>query len=783
LLPVPPDETTPERPRGPERSRVRVVIHGAVQGVGFRPFVFRLALELGLNGWVSNSAAGVVIEAEGREAALREFLLRLESNRPTIAVVQSLEATYLDPLGIVGFEIRESTGGEKSTLVMPDLATCPACLAEVFDSRNRRFRYPFTNCTNCGPRFSIIASLPYDRAATTMGTFTMCPECQREYDDPADRRFHAQPNACHTCGPQLALWSPTGEVLSARDEALMGTAAAIRDGKIVAVKGLGGFHLMVDARNADAVKELRRRKQRAEKPFALMAPSLSVASRYCNATEVEQRLLRSPECPIVLLKRRRRAGDLAADIAPGNPTLGMMLPAMPLHHLLMRELGFPVVATSGNLAEEPICTDEREALQRLAGIADLFLVHDRPILRHVDDSIAREVCGRELLLRRARGFAPLPVEVESPRPALLAVGAHQKNTIAAAVGPQVFISQHIGDLETEGAQAAMRAVIDAFERLYEFAPAAVACDLHPGYASSQYASASGLPVVRVQHHHAHILACMAENRLRPPVLGIAWDGSGMGPDGTVWGGEILRITHDGYERVGHLRKFLLPGNEKAVREPRRVGLALLYELFEDKAIVVDAPSIRAFEPAELATLRTMMDRWLNTPTTTSVGRLFDGFASLLGLRQEMSFEGQAAMELEHAIGDTSEEAALPYEIREEGGRFVLDWGPAVRAVLAKPAPPNLPARFHNMLCEMVVDVAARVGEPHVVLSGGCFQNRYLTERMVARLRAAGHRPYCHQRVPPNDGGIALGQIMAAQPPKDQTSNVPGGSGKDSQHQR
>jgi hydrogenase maturation protein HypF len=780
LLAVSQDASTSDHP---ERSRVRVVIHGAVQGVGFRPFVFRLALELGLNGWVNNSAAGVVIEAEGRTSAVREFLLRLESNRPAIAVVQSLEATFLDPLGIVGFEIRESTGGEKRTLVMPDLATCPACLADVFDPRNRRFRYPFTNCTNCGPRFSIIAALPYDRAATTMGGFTMCPACQREYDDPADRRFHAQPNACHACGPQLALWSPAGTVLAGRDEALMTTAAAIRDGKIVAVKGLGGFHLMVAARNDEAVKELRRRKQREEKPFALMAPSCSEALRYCNATEVEQRLLRSPECPIVLLRRRRRAGELSAAIAPGNPTLGMMLPATPLHHLLMRELGFPVVATSGNLAEEPICTDEREALQRLGGIADLFLVHDRPILRHMDDSVAREVCGRELVIRRARGFAPLPVEVESPLPPLLAVGAHQKNTIAAAVGSQIFLSQHIGDLETEGSRAAFRAVIGAFEQLYDFTPVAVACDLHPGYASTQHASASGLPLVRVQHHHAHILACMAENHLQPPVLGIAWDGSGMGQDETVWGGEILRVTREGCERVGHLRRFLLPGNEKAVREPRRVGLALLYEIFEDKAIVVDAPSIRAFEPAELATLRTMLDRWLNTPFCTSAGRLFDGFASLLGIRQVASFEGQAAMELEYAIADSTEEAALPYAVHEEGGRFVLDWGPAVRAVLAKPAPPNLPARFHNMLCEMAVEVAAKVGEPNVVLSGGCFQNRYLTERMVARLRAAGHRPYWHQRVPPNDGGIALGQIMAAQHHEDQTSNVPSSTGKATQHQR
>jgi hydrogenase maturation protein HypF len=760
--------------------RVRVVIHGAVQGVGFRPFVFRLALELGLNGWVNNSAAGVVIEAEGREPAVREFLLRLDSNRPAIAVVQSLEATFLDPVGIVGFEIRESTGGEKRTLVMPDLATCPACLADVFDARHRRFRYPFTNCTACGPRFSIIESLPYDRDATTMSGFVMCAECEREYHDPGDRRFHAQPNACHACGPQVALWDPAGAEIAVRDEALLATTAALRAGKIVAVKGLGGFHLMVDARNDGAVKELRLRKRREEKPLALMAPSFSEALRYCSATEVEQRLLRSPECPIVLLRRRTRAQDLSAAIAPGNPTLGMMLPGTPLHHILMRELGFPVVATSGNLSEEPICTDEREALERLAGIADLFLVHDRPILRHVDDSVVREVCGRGLVLRRARGFAPLPIQVEGELAPVLAVGAHQKNTIAAAVGSQVFISQHIGDLETEGSHQAFRAVISAFEHLYEFSPKAVACDLHPGYMSTQHANLLGLPLVRVQHHHAHILSCMAENQLQPPVLGIAWDGSGMGDDGTVWGGEFLRVTSEGYARIAHLRQFLLPGHEKAVREPRRVALAILFEIFGDEAIVVDAPPVLALSPAELATLRTMLERQLNSPITTSAGRLFDAFASLLGVRQVASFEGQAAMELEYALAGSTEEAALPYAVREEGGRLVLDWEPAVRAVLAKPAPPNLPARFHNMLVEMAVDVAARVGEPNVVLSGGCFQNRYLTERMVARLRAAGHRPYWHQRVPPNDGGIALGQIMATKQYKDQAIDVSRGTGKDSQ---
>ena len=674
----------PATPPFPNPGRVRVALHGAVQGVGFRPFVFRLAQELDLSGWVNNTAAGVVVEAEGPEPALRELLRRLETDKPSIAIIQSLEATFLDPTGRAGFTIRESEGGEARTLVMPDLATCAACVTDIFEPGNRRYRYPFTNCTHCGPRYSIIAAVPYDRAATTMRGFTMCPDCEAEYHDPANRRFHAQPNACPVCGPQLALWRPDGAEMAARDQALLGAVAAIREGKIVAVKGLGGFHLLVDARNDEAVKELRSRKQRDEKPFAIMAPTFERALRSCFANDVERRLLRSPESPIVLLRRRREVREIAPSVAPGNPNLGVLLPYTPLHHLLLRELDFPVVATSGNLAEEPICTDEREALRRLAGIADLFLVHDRPILRHVDDSIVREAAGRELVLRRARGFAPLPVEVEAEMLPGLAVGAQQKNAVALGTGRNVFLSQHIGDLETEASQQAFRDVILSLQGLFEASPTTIACDLHPDYVSTQYATTQGLPVVKVQHHHAHLLACMAENQLRPPVLGIAWDGSGMGEDGTVWGGEFLRVTSDGFERVAHLRPFLLPGNEKAVREPRRAALGVLFEIFGDEAIVVESPTVRAFAPAELATLRTMLQRWLNSPLTSSAGRLFDAFASLLGVRQLASFEGQAAMELEYALGDATEEAALPFAVQGQGNRLVLDWEPAVRAVLAEP---------------------------------------------------------------------------------------------------
>jgi hydrogenase maturation protein HypF len=472
-----------------ETVRLRVVIRGAVQGVGFRPYIYRLATEMGLAGWVNNSSSGVFIEVEGPQPKLAEFLCRVEREKPAISFIQSLESTYLDPVGFTGFEIRASVGGEKTALVMPDVATCPECRAEIFDSSNRRYQYPFTNCTNCGPRFTIIESLPYDRPATTMKGFVMCGACREEYENPAYRRFHAQPNACPECGPRLELWTREGAVVATLNDALQHAADAIRAGRVLAVKGLGGFHLMVDARNEDAVRTLRQRKHREAKPLAMMVPSLAMIERDCEVSAAEARMLTAPESPIVLLRKKPCADvNLAPNVAPANPYLGVMLPYTPLHHLLMAELGFPVVATSGNLSDEPICIDEREALERLRGIADDFLVHNRPILRHVDDSIVRIVMGRELVLRRARGFAPLPVMLASDLPAALGVGAHQKNTIAtSAWGRQVFVSQHIGDLETTQAFGAFERVIDSFAKLYEQQPAVIACDLHPNYMSTEYA--------------------------------------------------------------------------------------------------------------------------------------------------------------------------------------------------------------------------------------------------------------------------------------------------------
>jgi hydrogenase maturation protein HypF len=808
----------------PEPARLQIRLHGAVQGVGFRPFVFRLATQLALHGWVTNSPQGVSIEVEGPEPSLRQFLLRLEAERPPHSFIQGLESSWLDPAGYGSFEIRPSeSAGARTALVLPDIATCPDCLREILDPANRRYRYPFTNCTHCGPRFSIIEALPYDRANTSMKRFTQCPLCQTEYDNPLDRRFHAQPNACPACGPHLELWDFAGTRLSLRHEALLGAAQAIRQGRILALKGLGGFHLMVAAGDDKAVQRLRERKRREEKPFALMFPSIEQIKACCQVDELEERLLRSPESPIVLL--RRRSSALPASVAPGNPYLGVMLPYTPLHHLLLAELGQPLVATSGNLSDEPICIDEHEALSRLGGIADCFLVHDRPIVRHVDDSIARIMLGRELLLRRARGYAPLPVllprrghaaaEEESRTdvipagsaqpaaaepPVILAVGAHLKNTVALAAGAQVFISQHIGDLENEPALAAFHHVIDDLQKLHGVAPALLAADAHPDYLSTRFARRRGLPVVNVQHHYAHVLACMAENELAPPVLGVAWDGTGYGLDGTIWGGEFLKVDERTFQRVGHLRTFPLPGGERAVKEPRRVALGILHELFGDAVFAMnDLAPLRAFQPQELSLLRQTLAKRINSPLTSSVGRLFDAVASLAGLRQTMRFEGQAAMELEFALEgiDTAEAYPLPvceprpeYAAREPPGPavgvqrgkdeaetrnpaskappfsgLILDWAPLVRAVLAEVAAGSpvglISARFHNALVEAVVEMARRSGERRVVLTGGCFQNKYLAERAVHRLQEAGFRPYWHQRVPPNDGGVALGQAVAA----------------------
>lgn len=782
---------SPPAPAG-TTHRLRIEIHGAVQGVGFRPFVYRLASELQLSGWVLNDTRGVFIEVEGPHPDLLAFVQRLPVEHPPAALIHTLTTAWLPANGDSGFTIRHSEDrGAPTALVLPDLGTCPDCLAEVFAAGDRRHTYPFTNCTNCGPRFTIVEALPYDRPNTTMRRFTMCPACQTEYEDPHNRRFHAQPNACPVCGPQLALWQATvtaapDAVSAARVEianlatgpaALTAAAAALAAGQIVAVKGLGGFHLMVDARSETAVARLRERKQRPRKPLALMVRDLAQADQLCQVTPAAAALLAGPQAPIVLLPRWPDAG-VARSIAPGHPTLGIMLPYTPLHHLLLAAVEFPLVATSGNLSDEPICIDEQEAVVRLGAIADLFLVHDRPIVRHADDSVAWVLDDRPRLLRRARGFAPLPVLVKQDLPVILGVGAQLKNTVALSVGRQVFISQHIGDLETPQAIDAFERVIDDFLRLYAVQPVVIAHDLHPDYHATQWARSQGARLVGVQHHHAHLAACLAENQVDGPALGVTWDGTGYGSDGTVWGGEFLLGDAAGFTRVASLRPFRLPGGEAAIHAPARIALALLWELYGDAAFEMDdLPPLQALAAAERRVLAQMLRRQLNTPVTTSAGRLFDGVAALLGLHPRVSYEGEAALALEFAARPYGMDAypvglvAVPPDARgalpaiPDRPALHVDWAPTLEAVVADlrcgADPGIIAARFHQALVAAIVAVAEHVDAGRVALTGGCFQNRLLSERSLKALRQAGFEVLLHRHVPPNDGGISLGQVAVA----------------------
>ncbi|MEJ0097200.1 MAG: carbamoyltransferase HypF [Bauldia sp.] len=754
----------PVHAEGARHERVRLDVRGTVQGVGFRPFVYRRASTLGLAGWVTNTPEGVTVELEGPPESVAIFIREIRATPPPNAVIASITGTALPPDGTAGFEIRPSTlTGPPAASVLPDLATCEECLAETFDPANRRHRYPFTNCTRCGPRYSIVESLPYDRARTTMRAFAMCAACRAEYENPADRRFHAEPIACPACGPQLALWDAAGTLLAGRDDALLAAAQALREGRIVAVKGIGGFHLMVDARNKSAVRRLRERKHRPDKPLAVMFATTDAVAEAAHVSEAEAALLSSRERPIVLL--HSRGGHFVPAVAPGSRLIGAMLPAMPLHHLLLAELGFPLVATSGNRSGEPIVTDEHDAPARLAGIAHLFLVHDRAIVRPLDDSVARIVADRPMLLRRARGYAPAPVAA-AVEPGILALGGHLKAAIALTTTTGVVVSQHLGDLDTPEARDTWDTAVADLVRLHDTKPRLVVHDLHPDYHSTRAAARFGVRTIAVQHHVAHIAAVMAEHGLSPPLLGVAWDGTGYGPDGTVWGGEFIRITRDGWQRVARLRPFRLPGGEAAAREPRRAALGLLFAAFgEDAFAMTDLPPVTAFRPAERATLHIMLERGVNAPVTTSAGRLFDAVAALVGLRQRTTYEGQAAAELEQAAEAT--ETAYAFAVRQgaDGGPLLVDWQPALVALLADvragmPAG-AMAAAFHAGLAGAIAEVAARVGESTVVLAGGCFQNARLTEAAAAALTAAGMRPVWPERVPPNDGGLALGQAWWA----------------------
>jgi len=746
-------------------ERTGIVIRGAVQGVGFRPFVYRLACEMGLAGWVRNAGGRVVIEVEGTHGMIEGFLHSVESDRPTEAVVFATGVSFMEPIGATGFSILDSMGGGDTAAdsLLPDLAPCEDCVRDLFDPANRRHRYAFTHCARCGPRYSLIESLPWDRERTAMKRFSLCPACESEYRDPADRRFHAQTLACPDCGPQMVYWEAERARLAEADEALELAVKALREGKVVAVKATGGFQLLVDARCDIAVRRLRMRKRREAKALAVMVRDLSSARKWCHIDEEEARLLTSSAAPIVLLEALGGEQMIACSVAPGNPRLGVMLPSAPLHHLLLAALGFPVVATSGNRSGEPLCIDDEEALERLGGIADGFLGHDRPIVRPVDDSVVHMVAGGRQVLRRARGLAPLPIRLAVGLPVpILAAGAHLKNAVALGTGDRVFLSQHIGDLNTVEARAVHRRTGWDLAAQLSVVPRDGVRDAHPDFWDDGFTN--GACTARVQHHVAHVAACLAENGLMPPALGIAWDGAGWGTDGTIWGGEFFRMEECSVERVAHLRPFPLPGGALAMVEPRRSALGCGYTIYGDSLFEQPGhhPFLCHFEAEELRLLRRALERGINAPDTSSVGRLFDVVASLLGLRQVTDYEGQAAMDVEFAAADRAATAGL-FGI-SGSDPAVLDWEPVIRGILDDTAagvePGQSAAWFQESLVEAAVAVALREGMETVVLSGGCFQNRRLTERVVRRLREEGFRPYWHRQVPPNDGGIALGQIAA-----------------------
>ena len=744
---------------------------GIVQGVGFRPFVHLLAGRLGLGGWVGNDARGVVIEAEGDGEALARLVDSLGAEAPPLAVIERVSVRELDPRGEGTFRIAGSQGGaRRSALVSPDVATCPDCLAEIADPAARRYRYPFTNCTNCGPRFTITTAVPYDRPNTTMAAFPMCADCAAEYADPFDRRFHAQPICCPACGPQLALHYPDGRLHPVTDP-LAEAAARLRAGEIVAVKGLGGYHLAVLAGDEPAVARLRERKHRDDKPFAVMVADIAAAGRAGAVGPEERALLTDPARPVVLLERRAGAA-IGPSVAPGNRRLGVMLPYTGLHHLLAAEVGEAFVLTSGNLSDEPIAHEDNDARHRLAEIADAFLTHDRPIHSRVDDSVTRVFRGREIVLRRSRGYAPRPVALpwEFPRP-VLACGAELKHTFSLGTGHHAFLSHHIGDLENYETWRSFRSGVEHFERLFDVRPEVLAHDLHPEYLSTKYAldreeeAADGLTLTGVQHHHAHVAACLADNGETGPVIGVAFDGLGWGPDGTLWGGEILVADLAGFERVGHLETVAMPGGVAAIREPWRMAAAWLDAAY--------GPGI----PEELDVRSRHADHWddvcrlarsgVSSPVTSSAGRLFDAVSALCGIRDVIRYEGQAAVELEQRA-DPAEAGSYPLPV-DEGSVLRLRARDLVRAAaedLRRGAPVGaVAARFHRGLAGGVVAacraVRAERGLDTVACSGGVFQNALLLGLVVDGLEADGFRVLLHSRVPPNDGGISLGQAACA----------------------
>jgi hydrogenase maturation protein HypF len=755
----------------PDQGR-RIEIRGTVQGVGFRPWVYRLAREEGIAGRVRNDALGVTIEAFAGGDALEGFVRRLRTEAPKAAVVGEVRMEPIPLERVVGFEITPSAGGQgRAVSIPPDLATCPECLREVADPSDRRHLYPFTNCTACGPRYTIARDVPYDRARTTMADFTMCPRCAEEYGGAANRRFHAQPNACPDCGPRLRLGDAEGWTLtpaSAPEGPLEVAAARLQAGSIVAVKGLGGFHLACDATSPVAVRLLRERKRRDEKPFAVMVGDLDEAERWALLETEERRLLESQERPIVLVRRREGEG-LADAVAPGNPLVGLLLAYTPLHHLLLAETGRPLVMTSGNLSEEPMAAGDEEARERLAGIADLFLSHDRGIENRCDDSVARVIASRPTVLRRARGYVPRAVSLVRPlRRPVLACGAHLKNAFCLAAGDQAWLGPHVGDLDNLEACRHYEEQIERFQRFLGIRPEVVAHDLHPDYFSTVHAEQRPEPVkVGVQHHHAHVASAMAEHGLEGPVLGLAWDGTGLGTDGTAWGGELLLTTYEGFQRLATLRPLRLAGGDEAIRQVWRLALAALDDAF-DGAPPLEALSLfRQVPTRDRSVIRQMIARGVQAPLAHGAGRYFDAVGALGLGRHRATYEGQVALEW-NLVAEEGEARAYPVAVERRGEMSEIDLRPTVRGVvdelIAGVPPPVVSARFHNALAQAaaaaVTEAAERHGPLPVVLTGGCFQNARLVADVRRRLEPT-QRVWQHGEVPPGDGGLALGQALVA----------------------
>ena len=745
----------------------RLQVNGIVQGVGFRPFVYQLALRLGLKGEVANTSSGVSIHIEGPADRLRAFEADLAGKAPPLAHIVEVISRPEIIKSFSDFRITASRGGAAmATLISPDAAVCADCLREMFDPADRRYRYPFINCTNCGPRYTIIDDIPYDRPKTSMRHFTMCAACQAEYDDPLDRRFHAQPNACPVCGPRVGLWDARRREMGPGDP-IAAAAELIRQGQIVAVKGLGGFHLAADALNAAAVARLRQRKLREEKPFAVMSPDLDAIRAYAVVEPDDETLLRSIQRPIVLL-RKNETGRLAEEVAPRNPCVGAMLPYTPLHHLLLAHGFAALVMTSGNLSEEPIAIDNDDAFDRLAGIADYFLVHDRDIYLRSDDSVVRRAAGETRFLRRSRGYVPVPVFLKHALPPILACGAELKSTVCITKGDQAFISQHIGDLENLSTYEFFQKTVGHLQRILGVRPEVIACDLHPDYLSTRWADEQeAIPKIRVQHHHAHIVSGMAEHRLEGRVIGVACDGTGYGPDGTVWGGEVLVADAEGFERAAHLACVPMPGSAAAIKEPWRMAVSYLNDAFGADLWGLDLLVLRAAGPDKVRLMLEMAAKRLNSPLTSSLGRLFDGVAAIAGLRSRVTYEGQAAMELEMAAAEETESV---YDYAwEEGAPCRILPAPIIRGVAADVGKglgvPAISAKFHNTLVRMFSDLCESIrrqcGLGRVVLSGGVFQNARLLTGLIPALAARGFEVYSHRQVPANDGGIALGQALIA----------------------